>query len=131
MKKIVCVLSVLALAACAGNDGYKVQDVWTEDGEIHARADATEKSKELCYNKARLNARDKVSNYVVTTYMGTDNLTINNAEENYSSNRSSETKSMFTGATYLLKEWDKETKTCGVELVISIDDAQALLSENN
>lgn len=129
MKKITCLLSVLALTACVGsNDGYKEKDVWLDGEEIHARATATEKNEQLCYNKAKINARDKVSNYIVTTYMGVDTLNINNATDNYSSSRSSETKSMFTGSTYLIKKWDKKTKECGVELIISVDEAEALLN---
>lgn len=130
MKKIVMVMTMSVLAACTtGNDGYKVQDVWESGGQIHARADATDKSETLCLNRARINARDKVSNFVVTKYSGKDMLKINNANENFSSNRESETKSLFNGAKYLIKPWDKKTRTCGVELIVETDNVEGLIEE--
>lgn len=131
MKRIMSLLAVIPLAACMGtsNDGYNVKDVWEKDGVLHARADATEKTESLCFNKARMYARDKVSNYIVNGYTGTDTLKINDTKEQYSSVRENKTESLMHKTQYLIKPYDKKTHTCGVELVLPLDEAKALLGE--
>ena len=129
MKKALLLVSVVSLTACMGNnDGYTQRDVWEQDGVIHGRADANEKTETLCFNKAKMNARDKVSNYLVNGYSGTDKLTIDNEKESFNSNRISVTESLFKGASYLLKPYDKKTRVCGVEIMVPKDEAEALLN---
>lgn len=129
MKKIVAAVSVLSLAACMGtsNDGYNQKDVWEKDGIVYARADATEKTESLCFNKARMYARDKVSNYIVNGYTGTDTLKINDAHEQYTSVRENKTESLMHKSDYYIKPYDKKTHTCGVELRIPLDEAKSLM----
>lgn len=129
MKKILLAVSVLSLAACMGsnNDGYNQRDVWEKDGIVYARADATEKTESLCFNKARMYARDKVSNYIVNGYTGQEKLVINDANEKYSSVRENKTESLMHKSDYLIKAYDKKTHTCGVELRIPLDEAKSLM----
>ena len=132
MKKIISLMLVLALAGCVGssNDGYNAKDVWEENGIIHARADANEKTESLCLNKARMYARDKVSNYIVNGYSGTDTLKINESKEQYASIRESKTESLMHKSQYLVKKYDKKTHTCGVEMILPLDEALSLMEQD-
>lgn len=131
MKKYLLLISMVSLSACVGgnNDGYVQKDVWLDNGVIHARADATEKTESLCFNKAKMSARDKISHYVVEAYKGTDNVKILDDKEQFSSDRTSLTESLFKSANYLIKPYDKKTKTCGVEMQVSVDEAEGLLEK--
>ena len=133
MKKVAMLMSVLSLAACMGtsNDGYNKRDVWEKDGIVYARADATEKTESLCFNKARMYARDKISNYIVNGYTGQETLKINDAHEQYSSVRENKTETLMHKSDYLIKAYDKKTHTCGVELRIPFDEAKSLMESED
>lgn len=130
MKKIISLVSVLTLAACMGtsNDGYNMRETWIDENDIvHARADASERDEQLCFDKARMYARDKLSNFVANGYEGTDTMKIQEANRAFSSDRTSTTKSKFAGSRYLLKPYDKKTHVCGVEIQVPRDEAEGLL----